>query len=349
MNSLSAESEICSKCGGKIIKTPEGEFVCLECGLVKGHEVTEPEYAIGLTKVNRVGYVSHVYTDDMSVIYGIGSDISRSHAEKNFNKSSIRTLINNNKKIKLEKTKQIIEKRILDSMEFVASKLNIPDSIVKRSIIIYSKTIRTIRKENKRIPGVNKYALSAASLITAIWEAGNIKPFTLVEIASFYRELGHRVDSRNIAWALIHTRKIMQRRITINERIRVYIDRITEMLYSNTFIRIKMRYMSNKMNLIAYVQKIRETALKILDSLDQSVYQSKNPYIIAASLVYISEKILASELGFRSLLSHKVLSMTIGISDYSVHDNVQAIVSYLGIKINSSSKEVVRNTDPKVS
>ncbi|MEM3832875.1 MAG: hypothetical protein QW128_04660 [Thermoprotei archaeon] len=346
---MNMESEFCDKCGGRIIKTQEGEFVCSECGLVKGHEIAEPKYTIAPIKSDHVGYVSHVYTDDMSVIYGVGSNIGRSSMRKNFNESSIKTLINYDKKIKLEKTRQIIEKRILNSMEFVASHLNIPDNILKRSIIIYAKTIRIIKKEKKRVPGVNKYALSAASLIAAVWEAGNIKPFTLVEIASFYRELGHRVDSNNIAWALIQTRKIIQRHITIKERIKVYVDRITTMLYSNTFIRIKIRYMYNKINLSTYIQKIKENALRILDSLDQSIYQSKNPYIIAASLVYISEKMLASELKFRSLLSHKVLSMTIGVSDYSIRDNVQTILSYLDIKINLSSKGIVRNAYPKIS
>ncbi|MGB9728501.1 MAG: hypothetical protein ACP5GU_01310 [Thermoprotei archaeon] len=349
MNNLNVEGGVCDKCGGKIIKTPEGEFVCSECGLVKGHEFAEPNYTIAPMKSDHVGYVSHVYADNMSLIYGVGSNISRRSTKKNFNKSSMGTLITHDKKIKLEKTKQIIEKRILNSMEFVASRLNIPDDVLRRSIIIYAKTIRIMKKDKKRIPGVNKYALSAASLIAAIWEAGNIKPFTLVEIASFYRELGHRVDSRNIAWALIQTRKIIQRNITIKERIRVYIDRITAMLYSNTFIRIKIRYMRNKINLSTYVQKIKERALKILDSLDQNVYQSKNPYIIAASLVYISEKMLASELKFRSLLSHKVLSITIGISDYSIRDNVQAILSYLGIKIDLSSRGIIRSAYPNVS
>ncbi len=349
MNNPSIESGVCDKCGGKIIKTPEGEFVCLECGLVKGHEVTEPNYTVAPIKSDHVGYVSHVYADNMSLIYGVGSNISRRSIKKNFNESSMGNLITHDKKIKLEKTRQIIEKRILNSMEFVASRLNIPDDVLRRSIIIYAKTIRIMKKDKKRIPGVNKYALSAASLIAAIWEAGNIKPFTLVEIASFYRELGHRVDSRNIAWALIQTRKIIQRNITIKERIRVYIDRITAMLYSNTFIRIKIRYMHNKINLSTYVQKIKERALRILDSLNQNVYQSKNPYIIAASLVYISEKMLASELKFRSLLSHKVLSITIGISDYSIRDNVQMILSYLGIKIDLSSRGIIRNAYPNVS
>lgn len=344
MYNLNIENERCSVCGGKIIKTPEGEFVCSSCGLVKGHELTEPEYTLNMREANSVGYVSHVYTDNMSVVYGVGSKINDKQLD-----NSIKRLNNYDKKIKLETSGRIIEKRILNSMELVASKLDVPTDVLKRSIIIYAKTLRILNKEKKKVSGINRYALSAASLITAVWENGQIKPLTLSEIADLYKELGHRVDNRNIAWALIHTRKVMQRRVTLNERIQVYIDRITSQLYINTSVRIKIRRIMRNINLNTYIQSIRKKAFEILDSLNPSVYQSKNPYIIAASLIYVAEKIISKELKTRSLFSHRILSTVTGLSDYSIRDNAQNILSYLGIKINTSPTRRTRETYSEVS
>jgi transcription initiation factor TFIIIB Brf1 subunit/transcription initiation factor TFIIB len=176
-----------------------------------------------------------------------------------------------------------------------------------------------------------------------------MKPLTLSEIADLYKELGHRVDNRNIAWALIHTRKMMQRHVTLNERIQVYIDRITSQLYINTSMRIKIRRVIRGMDLNTYIQSIRKKALEILNSLSLNVYQSKNPYIIAASLIYIAEKIVSKELKTRSLFSHRILSTITGLSDYSIRDNAQNILSYLGIKINTSSTRRIREVYPDTS
>jgi transcription initiation factor TFIIIB Brf1 subunit/transcription initiation factor TFIIB len=344
MYNLNIENEKCSVCGGRIIKTPEGELVCSSCGLVKGHELMEPEYTLSAIETNRVRYVSYVYTDKASVVYGVGSKINAKQSNNN-----IKRLNNYDKKIKIEDSGRIIEKRILSSMELVASKLEIPNDVLKRSIIIYAKTLRILNREKKKISGVNKYALSAASLITAVWESGQMKPLTLSEIADLYKELGHRVDNRNIAWALIHTRKMMQRHVTLNERIQVYIDRITSQLYINTSMRIKIRRVIRGMDLNTYIQSIRKKALEILNSLSLNVYQSKNPYIIAASLIYIAEKIVSKELKTRSLFSHRILSTITGLSDYSIRDNAQNILSYLGIKINTSSTRRIREVYPDTS
>ncbi len=337
-------NERCSACGGKIIKTPEGELVCSSCGLVKGHELIEPEYTFNIVETNRVGYVSHVYTDNISVVYGVGSNIGGKRSN-----NAIRRLNNYDKKIKLENAGRIIEKRILNSMEIVASKLDIPDDILKRSIVIYAKTLRILKRNQKGISGINKYALSAASLIAAVWENGQMKPLTLSEIVNFYKELGHRVDNRNVAWALMHTRRIMQRQVTLSERIRVYIDRITSQLYTNTPMRIKIRRIIRNMDLNTYIQHIRKKALEILNTLSPNIYQSKNPYIIAASLIYIAEKITSEKFKARSLFSHRILSAVTGLSDYSIRDNTQYILSHLGIKINTSSTRRIREAYPEVS
>jgi transcription initiation factor TFIIIB Brf1 subunit/transcription initiation factor TFIIB len=36
------KNEKCSVCGGRIVKTPEGELVCSSCGLVKGYIIILP-------------------------------------------------------------------------------------------------------------------------------------------------------------------------------------------------------------------------------------------------------------------------------------------------------------------
>jgi transcription initiation factor TFIIIB Brf1 subunit/transcription initiation factor TFIIB len=103
------------------------------------------------------------------------------------------------------------------------------------------------------------------------------------------------------------------------------------------------------MDLNTYIQSIRKKALEILNSLSLNVYQSKNPYIIAASLIYIAEKIVSKELKTRSLFSHRILSTITGLSDYSIRDNAQNILSYLGIKINTSSTRRIREVYPDTS
>jgi hypothetical protein len=66
----------------------------------------------------------------------------------------------------------------------------------------------------------------------------------------------------------------------------------------------------------------------MLNSIDEKEFQGKNPYIIAAALIYLANKKISNSIKVKPVLSLKDIARVCNLKHYSIMDNA----SYIAIE-----------------
>ncbi len=308
-------SLVCEECGGKLVIVDGGQIVCSSCGLVKGYISIEVRFH----KSGSPTYGNPIGSNLSDFRTGLGRLNKRIQSWSGFS----------------------IPYRIRQSIEAAARRAGVPTSIIERAKVLYLKSLKRIRGSQMRI---NLYSLGAAALLTAIWEADNVSPLTIEEMTEIYKELGHRVSSRSLARAVSIVKRFSDVKPSPSMLLKKYIVRITSVLLSQEPIKIRLRKQRNfrrkKVSVDYYKSMIVEEAIILLNKLPLRLRLGKNPYVVAAALVYIAEQQVAKRLEIKPALSQKYVARYTGISEYSIRDNSIVLMRALGFytSIESTSE-----------
>jgi transcription initiation factor TFIIIB Brf1 subunit/transcription initiation factor TFIIB len=75
--------------------------------------------------------------------------------------------------------------------------------------------------------------------------------------------------------------------------------------------------------------KLTQKSNQILKYMNHKIRGARNPFILAAAIVYCADKMLARELGTKSILTQKSASEAMQVAEYSIRDHYVKILKPL--------------------
>jgi len=318
----------CKECGGRLVISDHGELVCSNCGLVNDKIYLPPLFEIeplsDFSAPNRV-YVS---PDGKPIKDGwLGSVIIGFRDLSNRVEDSEKIL----KFMRLSSLHHLSSiapyKSLLGalcSLRRACSNLGVPKHVFHRASYIYLKAMKQAKKFG------SSYRIAAASLLLAVRELGY--PVTLKEIVDAFSKMGHRVVART----LLKTAFLISRKLNIDWKFSAignYIPRVINELKNNERIIEKLR--ENKINQEHYFNELIKLSYKISNILSKHIKMGKNPYLMAVSIVYTADKVIAQQHGYKPVLSQKALAMSLKTTEYTIRQHFKIISKELGIKCSS--------------
>lgn len=311
----------CRECGGLLVVSDYGELVCSNCGLIVDVVYMSPLFEIEPLSDFTASSKVYVNPDGKPIRNdGLGSIILRCKGQFKDHRGAI---LDSKKFSKLKNINDLCLKfnlnktkiNALNVLNRVCSLLRVPRSVYERSCYIYVKAFKHSR-------GVgSSYLIAAASLIIAARELEY--PLTLSEVSDSFTKIGHRVIVRSLSKAI----SMILERLKLKYRVpnpQSYIPKIISRLRSN--YRVKRLLDDYEIDHREYFLLLERESYRILCFMDDKLKLGKNPYLLAVSTVYVSDKIITKKLGLRPMLSQKLLSIYLGSTEYTIRHHSKVIM-----------------------
>lgn len=314
----------CNECGGVLVVSDYGELVCSNCGLIVDVIYKPPLFEIEPLSDFTASSKVYVNPDGKPIRSdGLGSIILRCKGQFKDRRGAV---LDFRRFYKLKSINDLCLKFDLDKTMIgalnvlgrVCSILCVPRSIYERACYIYIKAF-------KRSRGVSSsYLIAAASLVIAARELKY--PLTLNEVSDAFSKIGHRVILRSLSKAisLIFDDLKLEYRIPSPQN---YIPKVISMLRSN--YRVRRLLDDYEIDPERYFVLLEKISYKILNFIDERFRLGKNPYLLAVSTVYVSDKIVAKRLQSKPLLSQKLLSAYLGSTEYTIRHHSKSILKLI--------------------
>ncbi len=310
----------CKECGGSLTISEYGELVCTNCGLVNDKIYLPPLFEIeplsDFSATSKV-YVSPDWKPTRSD--GLGTIILRC---RNFLKKDRSNISNYIRFMKLSYIHEIYSRdpfykstlNAFYALRRACSNLRVSSHIFQRASYIFLKAIKHVREAG------SSYVIAAASLLIAVRDLNY--PITLREIASTFSQMGHRVLAKSISKAAI----LIARRLNINWKLRRVEDYLPRIVNNLKFIyEVNHRINDLEIDKDTYFNSLLNVSYKIAKILDDKIRMGKNPYLLAISIVYIADKIIAKELNCKPILSQKTLAIHLKSTEYTIRQHFKII------------------------
>jgi len=307
----------CFECGGLLIKTIDGQQVCSSCGLVHNSNSYEDEE---LKQSPNFLPTLPLGGKLVPSAYGIFRDFGNVPLSIKTQKS-MRLLKILDDKLKTFEASTSIDGRLLKNMIQIANELNFSKTLLYDLIKLFLKSIKYLRSN-----GYNYTAptISAAALLVLSRTLSFEKILSLDEVAEIYIKYGHRIKKGNIAWcASIISKKVLNKVFTNKYLIKMYINRLCKLFINNN--ELDKIFEMKKIDKIAYISTLKDTALKILEDINEIKIQGKTPLIFAAAILYMADKRISKEYKCKSILTHSLLKKVAGIPEFSIREHKSII------------------------
>ena len=211
--------------------------------------------------------------------------------------------------------------RALNTLNRVASKLELQDNIRDRAAYFYQKIVK--KEEKKEI--TNHLTLSALCLLLAAREFRENGPLTVQEIANVFKKLGHRVSPRSIIQLSLKLKPkfgdIFSRKSRKSEE---YIPRIVSNIINSKNVRLRLK--AKDVDFLFYERAIYKESMQILKNLDDESRGGRNPYILAVATTYAADQKISQKYDMKSILTQKILSLCTQTAEYSIRDHWRTLL-----------------------
>jgi len=308
----------CGECGGILVLSSNGEYVCERCGLVYDAEVVSSLYQredCGNRGINPCQYVEVLdkYPMSSTISYRPLRGSSGNHGDSL-------------KKLDYYKKLDFIQRfcisglplksirraySVLISLCSLVSHYEALD-VKRRALELYYSTVM----KNKALKK-NHVALIASCFYIAIKERNKHlrAELNLRRIVEHVRKMGIHVTISNIFKALFLVRKATG----VVLRLRRTEELITSaacQIVAQDKLRLKMK--RNGIDPLHYTKKLVEEAKSVLQRVGN--LNGKNPFSIVVTAIYVADKILAAKNGWKTLLTQKTVSAIFNISPFTVRE-----------------------------
>lgn len=326
----------CPECNGKIIKH-EFQYICSSCGLIVEEEMNPSSYKISNNSIFKFNQnLQYVYIGKtIETIGNLGSYID--FYEKTSNFKDYRGKILSPKKQKLFlKLKNKYSKflkiknyetdyRILRILSDVIQLLNLNNSVKKDAAYLFRK----IKNANRKIK--NNITLIAFCILYAIRHQCHNAPITIKEIVEVFKMLGHRINPRLIIRNGITYKKILQP--PRPHKSEDYISRLVSNIISYPDLEKRIKKKNPQLDLKNYGIKLFNETILLLKNIDLKKRGGRNPFIFAGAAIYCADKILATKLNAKSILTQKIAANAMNIAEYSIRDHYISIFKNLSFNL----------------
>jgi transcription initiation factor TFIIIB Brf1 subunit/transcription initiation factor TFIIB len=328
----------CIECGGVVVVSPFGEYVCTGCGLVSASAL-DKDAAFGSLHPSEKSHVSP--GKRLHIVDGLGSDIG--YKTQHRFRDAQGTVLSYKMQL-LFKRLVMVNMKVRTSVregDFNALRLlNHVTVVLTLNSVVRDRAAYYYQKATGDAEVKNRVITVAACLLIAAREFEGLAPVTLQELAQVFRERGHKVSPRYIVRELPE----LQRRLGLGVRVRKsedYVSKIVSDVVAQPEIQRKLREADLEDG--EYSASVSSFALSILRALTHR--GGRNPYVLAAAAVYAADRQLCAETrGVRPILTEKLVSRAARTPEYSIREHYCRLIKAQVFngetpKLNNAAKE----------
>ncbi|MFZ8850217.1 MAG: hypothetical protein ACO2OV_08360 [Thermoproteota archaeon] len=316
--------KLCEKCSVELIRTKENSIVCPNCGLVysylnlEDNETQEEKIFPTLPLGGKINYSSSGLFLNV-----LNKPLPPKEQEK------FRTMRRIDEKIKIFEASSVLNGRLLNTLNRISSELNLSKKHVIDTAILFSKAAKELK--NSTLKFTYTTILAASLFLILRLETVN-KVISLTEITKMFEKYGHRVTKSKIGWcAFLINKEILNNSLSLKDLIKLYIERYSTLLANSDITNNKLRVRKINSSNVFFISSVKKEALNMLNLIDEKEFQGKNPYIIAAALIYLANKKISNSIKVKPVLSLKDIARVCNLKHYSIMDNA----SYIAKKGNA--------------
>jgi len=294
----------CDECKGVLIPDGSGNLVCVECGLVHSN--------------------CDFYNPPVGKKQRLGSLITKGPAF--FTDSSERKLSPETqaKYIRLKRLQESAYNgsclnmlQLRRDLELIAVELCMPREVVETAMNFFDQLLSKLRN-----PYGNYGMLMAVCLASVSREFGDRAPVRLPELVNAFKRRGYKLSVRVVAKNLnFHSFFIpFNKKFHQSED---YLGSVVEKLRTSPFIQVRIRLIGFEPD--DYFQRLLSLSKVLLAGLPPPRRSGKNPYLLAASAVFLANKILAESRSAESILTKSQFSKDVGIAEYTLRSHLSTV------------------------
>jgi len=298
----------CEECGGALIISSNGEFVCESCGLVyEEAKVT----SLNRPKVNDSKRAQHFEVLEKTPFKvpifwrNAGkNDVERAKMMEHFSKLDFvqRYYIDKLSIRAIRKAYAVL----LSLCSLLPIQLSL--NIKRRALGIYYDAALKLRRTRK-----NHVALMTASFYIALRERYRKSDLTLKQIVVHLRKVGVNISFSDVFKAILLLRRcvgVVLRPRRPEELLSIAIRKVM------CDEKVKERLLRNKIDFLLYSRELYAEASTLL----KKVKCNKSPLSLVATAIYTADKILVLKHRWRDVLTQRSLSSILNVSPFTIRE-----------------------------
>lgn len=301
----------CDECNGPLVQDGNGSLVCAECGLVHALIECAPMPARKQRLGSLISKGSSLFSDagDRSLPPGMQSKYMRLKRlqDSAYNGSCFDML------------------RLRRDLESAARELELPEEAIEVALRFFDQQLSKIRN-----PYGNYGMLMAVSLAAVSREFRDRAPIKLDEIVDAFRRKGYRLSAKVVAKNLsFHSFFIpFKKKFRQSEE---YVGKVVEKLRSSPYIPVRIRLIGFTPE--EYYEALMATSKSLLASLPPTRRSGKNPYLLAASAVFMANELIAKSKSAENILTKSQFSREVGIAEFTLRNHLSSVFASQGVKL----------------
>ncbi len=215
-----------------------------------------------------------------------------------------------------------MEYRIFTIINEVTAYLKLSKNIQNQAAYYYRKIIRNEKKV------INNITVSAFCVFYAARKDLHNAPVTIREIAAAFQSFGHRVHPRLMIRDGIQYKKYLMNDSKPHKS-EIYIGRLINDVFNASTLDRRMQKKKTTISKKEYLDQMMIKCREILKALNSWKRGGRNPFILAGAVIYHADKLLAKEMGKKSILTQKLISDATKIPEYSIRDHYVNLLKLL--------------------
>ncbi|MCX8182573.1 MAG: hypothetical protein N3D12_05590 [Candidatus Methanomethyliaceae archaeon] len=298
-------SSKCTECSGVLIFDDRSGLVCTSCGLI--HETEELMPSCPSPSKQRLGSTIakkfYVFKDaeERSLPEHLQLKFDRlKELQDSFYRGSYLDLF-----------------RLYKDLEYIGDFLILSDEVLDRCKAIFEDFISKVRNP------YNNYALLlAVCLLIASRELGEKSAVKISELVEAFKMRGYSFSKKVLVRTLSYASNI----VPITKKFRSceeYVPKVVSKLRTAPYISVRIRVAG--MDPDDYFNMLTKISKDLLSSISPIHRSGKNPFLLAASAVYVASTILSGQPGQCTLFTKVQYSKDVGIAEYTLRCHIRTI------------------------
>jgi len=320
---INEEIKRCPECKGDVIIN-SFERICRDCGLVINNFYKESSYIFNNNNNKNNSSKQFVALGERTdFVGGLGTFIDFENSKYLKDKSGkllppieqklYRRLKKNYAQFLRIKNHET-EYRIFNILNKISIYLNLSKTIRNNAAYYYKKII----KNEPKI--INNISLIAFCIFYAARKEFHNAPITINEISNAFQNFGHRVNPRLILRDGIRYKKHISKD-THPHKSEDYLTRLIDAVIKHKDIEERLTKKGTDWKIEDFHNRLIQKCREVLNKLTLWHRGGRNPFILTGAIIYLADKLLASERDQKPILTQKLISEATNIAEYSIRDH----------------------------